>query len=478
MHEEDSLSRTAPTAARRAAHGALGAVLALVMAFAGLAATAAPSRAATGPLHSYIVNARAISLTAQAANAATKAGGRVVQQWPQIGVVIVQSTRTNFLTALLAQHSYAVLSAADSRNMAVRESPAPAGSVTVPVVTSRTGTSKRLTGRADSLTGRQWYLKSTGALAAASRTEGNSRVVIGILDTGVDGTHTDISRNFDAADSVNCTNGGRPDTRPGRWTGASHGTHVAGIAAAAQQGWGIQGVAPNARIASVKVVTADDATWPEFLVCGFMWSALRHITVTNNSYNVYDLWCGQQGLAAPAMLAVQRAITYATAKGVTHVQAAGNDGLNLRSQVGKRCFDPLMNRRDVVQVSAVDGSGHLLEFSNTGLGQIDIAAPGMNIYSSVPHNLYDRLTGTSQAAPQVAGALALLASEHPTAKPAQLVTGLLARSTRASCRWGDYGCTRSGRYTSYYGAGILNVKAAIVPTRGTAPVPLLTSAPR
>lgn len=420
-----------------------------------------PTADAVGPAHSYLVNATTPAKTTAAATAATKAGGTVVQSWPQIGVVVVQSRNANFLKNLTAQHNAAVLSAGDSRNAAISEGTMRAGSVAVSAVNSRTGTNAKLTGKADPATSKQTYLKTIGALTAQKTTEGNSRVVVGVLDTGVDGNHVDLKPNFDAADSVNCTNGGRPDTRPLAWTGTEHGTHVAGIIAGAQNGRGIQGVAPHVKVASVKVVTANDETWPEYVVCGFMWAGLKKFSVTNSSYNVYGLWCDQQRIAPAALTAVSRAIAYATKRGVAHVQATGNDGLNASTELSSRCHDPLTGRTDVLHVGATEGAGGLAAFSNYGMRVVDIAAPGLAIYSTLPAGGYGTLTGTSQAAPQAAGALALVASRRPTATPAQLIARVKATATRKTCQAGDNGCTTSGRVTSWYGAGMLNVAAAV-----------------
>ena len=99
--------------------------------------------------------------------------------------------------------------------------------------------------------------------------------------------------------SVNCADAGSARTcrRPVGITRASdHGTHVAGTIAAARNGIGIVGVAPNVRIASVKVINADGFIYPEYAVCGFVWAGLKHMDVTNNSYFVdpFEYYCEDQ----------------------------------------------------------------------------------------------------------------------------------------------------------------------------------------
>ena len=106
-------------------------------------------------------------------------------------------------------------------------------------------------------------------------TDGSRNVVVGVLDSGIEAAHPDLAANIDAADSVSCIGAGRPDTSPASWLddkapGGYHGTHVAGTIAAARNGVGIVGVAPNVRLASVKVVNADGFIYPEYAVCGFV----------------------------------------------------------------------------------------------------------------------------------------------------------------------------------------------------------------
>ena len=107
------------------------------------------------------------------------------------------------------------------------------------------------------------------------------------------------------------TPAGRTPRRPG-WepTTSDHGTHVAGTIAAARNGVGIVGVAPNVRIASVKVVNDDGFIYPEYAVCGFVWAGLKHMDVTNNSYYVdpFEFYCEDQPDQYAAKEAVRRAV--------------------------------------------------------------------------------------------------------------------------------------------------------------------------
>src|ERR1700716_2190222 len=119
-------------------------------------------------------------------------------------------------------------------------------------------------------------MRQIQAFEAQSVTSGSRGVVVGDIDTGADFTHPDLSPNIDFAKSVSCI-GGAPNGSPGAWKDDNgHGTHTAGTIAAARNGTGIVGVAPNVRLASIKVVNDDGFIYPEYAICGFMWAAQQH----------------------------------------------------------------------------------------------------------------------------------------------------------------------------------------------------------
>ena len=123
----------------------------------------------------------------------------------------------------------------------------------------------------------QWDMQMIKADQAHKITDGSRNVLVGVLDSGIDPDHPDLAANIDVANSVNCTDAGRPDLSATGWypTTSDHGTHVAGTIAAARNGVGIVGVAPNVRMASVKVVNDDGFIYPEYAVCGFVWAGLQ-----------------------------------------------------------------------------------------------------------------------------------------------------------------------------------------------------------
>jgi subtilisin family serine protease len=311
-------------------------------------------------------------------------------------------------------------------------------------------------------------------------------VVVGVLDSGIDAGHPDLAANIDARDSVSCVDAGRPDTSPTSWlpTTSDHGTHVAGTIAAARNGVGIVGVAPNVRVASVKVVNDDGFIYPEYAVCGFVWAATHHMDVTNNSYYVdpYEFWCDDQPDQAAAMEAVRRAVSWSEKQGVVSAAAAGNSAYDLARKttdagspddattpvprtINNGCKDIPTELPGVVTVSSIDAQSALSSFSNYGKGVIDVAAPGSRILSTIPGGLYGLKSGTSMASPHVAGVLALMKSASPKATPAQLVARLRAQADDHACAAGSTRCTGTTADNAFYGEGIVDALDAV--TRST-----------
>lgn len=284
---------------------------------------------------------------------------------------------------------------------------------------------------------------------------------------------------------MNCTNAGRPDTSATGWnpTTSSHGTHVAGIIGAARNGVGIVGVAPNVRMASVKVVNDAGSIYPEYAICGFMWAGMQGMDVTNNSYYIdpVQFWCDDQPDQLAVRVAVERAVNWSTDQGVVHVAAAGNasydlankttddvspnDVAGIERQINNQCKDMPTELDGVVTVSSIDQAGQLSSFSNRGLNVIDVAAPGSRILSTLPNNRYGLLSGTSMASPHVAGVLALMKSEHPGMKPKKLISELRKQADGHVCAPASApvgaACIGSPGNNSYYGQGIANALRAV-----------------
>ncbi len=456
-----------------------------------------------GQVMSYVVNAKHANpgQTKLVERAVTQAGGVIVQSWPEIGVVIAHADRAAFRSDVTRLGGNAVESIGASRTVGVSEgTPADvSASWGHGASTYKKGATKKTNGDmpaepapagpADPREVEQWDMTMIKADQAHQVTDGSRAVLVGVLDSGIDPNHPDLKANIDTTDSVNCTDAGRPDLSPTGWnpTTSAHGTHVAGTIAAARNGIGIVGVAPNVRLASVKVVNDDGFIYPEYAVCGFVWAGLKHMDVTNNSYYVdpFEFYCDDQPDQHAAKEAVRRAVAWSTSQGVVHAAAAGNSGVDLANKttddgspddstpvqrtLNSGCEDIPTELDGVVTVSALSrvGAGYentLSYFSNRGLGKIDVGAPGRSILSTVPGG-YAKYSGTSMASPHVAGVLALMKSAHPTWSPAQMVARLRAEADDHVCVAPDtnFGaaCVGTAANNSYYGEGVVDALAAI-----------------
>jgi subtilisin family serine protease len=276
--------------------------------------------------------------------------------------------------------------------------------------------------------------------AAVGRGRSPVGVNVAILDTGIDAHHPDL----DVAGGANCTGGAGYDDRYG------HGTHIAGIVGALDNSIGVVGVAPGARLWAVKVLDDHGDGSVSELLCGIDWVAstrsrrdpAERIAVANLSEGGTGSDDGHCGQVDGDL--VHQAVCRSVAAGVTYVAAAGNDHADASTVIPAAYSE-------VITVSALadsDGkpgraggrpscrSGEeddtLASFSNFGPA-VDLIAPGVCILSTMPthgtalgdHDGYGVLTGTSFAAPHVAGAAALWISRHPGASPADVRTALI-----------------------------------------------------
>ena len=264
-------------------------------------------------------------------------------------------------------------------------------------------------------------------------------VNVAVLDTGVDTGHDDLN----VAGGFSCAKGRSYDDHYG------HGTHAAGIIGALDDRTGVVGVAPGARIYGVKVLDDDANGTTRELLCGIDWvTSTRTDGDPKNDIHVANLSLGGVGTDDGACGKsdndiLHQAVCKSVAAGVTYVVAAGNDHEDASHLIPAAYGE-------VITVSALaDADGRsggnggspscradeddtLANFSNYG-SVVDIAAPGVCIFSTMPKDAaisdgsgYGTLTGTSFAAPHVAGAAALWISKHPDATPAQVRDALIA----------------------------------------------------
>lgn len=199
----------------------------------------------------------------------------------------------------------------------------------------------------------------------------------------------------------------------------SHGTHVAGIIAAERNnGIGIDGVANNVKIMSIRAVPNGDE-YDKDIARGIRYAVDNGAAIINCSFGKSF---------SPKAEWVYDAITYAASKNVLIVHAAGNDGNDLDNANNPNFpndhkFMSTEFTDNVITVGALSpsyGSKMIASFSNYGSQNVDVFAPGDNIYSTMPNNKYEFQGGTSMAAPAVSGVAALLKGQYPQLNAKQL----------------------------------------------------------
>ncbi|HZN03858.1 MAG TPA: S8 family peptidase, partial [Candidatus Polarisedimenticolia bacterium] len=284
-----------------------------------------------------------------------------------------------------------------------------------------------------------WGLRNTGqnggiagsdirAESAWQVTTGSPAVVVGVLDSGIDYRHPDLAPNIyrnpgevegngidddgnGFVDDVRGWDFANDDNDP--FDDIGHGTHVAGtIGAVGNNGLGMAGVAWHVALVPIKILDADGVGTNADAIAALEYATGIGALITNNS------WGG--GAASNALL---QAILEAGAAGGLFVAAAGN-GAN-DSDLDRRYPSGYL-ASNIVSVAATNRSDQLASFSNYGATSVDLAAPGVEILSTLPGGRYELRTGTSMAAPHVAGVAALLRSVEPAIDVAALKDRILA----------------------------------------------------
>jgi subtilisin len=205
-------------------------------------------------------------------------------------------------------------------------------------------------------------------------------VKVGVIDTGIDLKHPDLQANIKGGyNAINPLKSANDDN--------GHGTHVAGIIAALNNSIGVIGVGPNIDLYAIKVLNANGSGYLSDVIEGLDWAVTNGMQVVNMS------------LGTPQdVQSFHDAILNAYNAGVTIVAAAGNSG----GAVSYPAAYP-----EVIAVSATDQNNQIASWSSQG-PEVDLAAPGVNIYSTYKGQSYATLSGTSMAAPHVSGAAALI----------------------------------------------------------------------
>ena len=305
----------------------------------------------------------------------------------------------------------------------------------------------------DPLLADQWALADPSAIGAqeAWTQSSGAGVLVAVLDTGVQLNHPDLAANIwrnpgevpgngrddDANGIVDDVNGANMFDLNGNVDDDNgHGTHVAGIVAARQgNGIGGSGIAPEATILPVKVLDANMAGNTDTLAYGIRYAVDRGAKIINVSVNT-----------DAATDTVRDAVRYAGEHGAIVVASAGNSGRNIDLQPS---YPASLTDPAVFAVAAQDEGGLLSQISNTGMLSVDLAAPGVHIASTTRNSSYQSRSGTSAAAPFVAGSLALLSAARPDLSMSALRT-IVSETTR-----------RTTLLNALVGGGRLDVGAAL-----------------
>jgi subtilisin family serine protease len=221
-----------------------------------------------------------------------------------------------------------------------------------------------------------------------------------VIDTGIEMSHPDLN----VVEFVQYTNGPKRDCN-------GHGSHVAGTIGARDQGSGVVGVAPGIRLHAVKVLNcAGSGSWSGVI------SGINYVAATTVRPAVANM-----SLGGPQNNAVDQAVQGAVARGVFFALAAGNSGADACDH-SPAAAGPTPGADTV---AATDSSDNEASWSNFGTC-VNIWAPGVSVYSTYKGGGYATLSGTSMAAPHVAGGAALYLSSHTTASPGTVENALAA----------------------------------------------------
>ncbi|SMF62006.1 S8 family peptidase [Pseudobacteriovorax antillogorgiicola] len=292
---------------------------------------------------------------------------------------------------------------------------------------------------------RQYQYDLIGAEEAWDITTGSKDIVVGVIDTGIVYNHPDLEENIwrnpgetglDDDGNDKSTNGidddgnGYVDDFRG-WDFAEddndpmddhgHGTHCAGsIGAVSNNGEGIAGLNWNVTLVPLRFITARGEGTEADAIEAIEYATMMGFDMTSNS------WGGDAEGDGDGTDPLYEAIKKAGEAGQLFIAAAGNDG---RDTDRRPTFPASYDLDTIISVASSDSRDRMSGFSNYGASTVDLLAPGSNVYSTIKRgwfgNYYGNMSGTSMAAPIVAGAAALIKSEFPKETPLELKARIL-----------------------------------------------------
>jgi len=243
----------------------------------------------------------------------------------------------------------------------------------------------------DSFYSSQWHLPKVSAPAAWDANTGSAGVTIAILDSGVDATHPDLAPKMVPGWNFFEGNANTADV-------FGHGTKVAGAATAcSNNGAGVAGMAWGCKIMPIRITDAAGYATTTTITNGLYWAADNGARVANVSFE------------ASTSAIVQNAATYFEGKGGVVTMSSGN----------RTYFEPAVDAPSILTIGATDANDAKASWSNTG-NNLDLTAPGVNIYTTTMGGGYANASGTSFAAPITAGTAALILSANPNLSAAEV----------------------------------------------------------
>lgn len=458
----------------------------LIILIASLAlVTTALANADTAVEETYIILYNRSAVPSDAAATIANAGGTLVYSYDAIGVAIARSADPNFGKVMKRAKGVQGAAATTGFGVQLEADFELAEGLDAQAAVSATGSFD------DPLTGLQWDMFQISVPEAHAVSMGSPEVIVGDIDSGIDAYHPDLAANVDWSRSVSCI-GGVPDQNYSAWEDNNfHGTHTAGTIAAAYNGVGIVGVAPDVKLAAIKGCNDDGYCWPEAIVCSFMWAADHEVDITNNSYYVdpYLFNCHNDPEQRAIWKAVQRAVRYAQQNGVLVVSSAGNSNDDLSHPEITTGDDEITNACAVLPVElsgviGVSANGDLEQksyYSSYGVSAVDVVAPGGDarfqrtaaapngrVLSTIPTKFgvdYAWAQGTSMASPHAAGVAALILSQDPGMSQGALAARLQSTADSIPCPenpfnpgppFNYYALCQGGTHNSFFGHGQVN----------------------
>jgi lantibiotic leader peptide-processing serine protease len=403
---------------------------ALAVTVAGALAVPVGAGAQTGPsgqtaqqsttTTEYVVLYQDTASAAAAKDAIRAAGGTLLRENSAIGLATVRSDKADFITAVSGKAGVA----GAARNKAIGQAPRDALKPDQVETEARGQTKAKATADAAAARGAeplahlQWGMRMVNATPSGSYgvDQGSRSVMVGIMDTGVDGSHPDIAPNFSGRLSRNFTTDiplvdgpceDEPDQScndPADVDENGHGTHVAGIVGAAINGLGVAGVAPKVTLVNIRAGQDSGFFFLDATVNAMVYAAQVGIDVVNMSFFT-DPWlfnCAANPADSPQeqieqrtiIAATQLAVNFARKRGVTFVGAYGNQHIDLGKptedttspdfppgtaktrQIDNSCLSVPTETDGVISVTALGPSGRKADYSTYGIEGADVAAPG------------------------------------------------------------------------------------------------------